>query len=68
VAKVIATVGRRVTPVPQPPTPGSPPRRCPDMSKATRLLGYQAKTTLEEGLEKTYAWYRARVFEPNHAG
>lgn len=59
--QIIKVVGRNVKIAPQPPTPGSPPRRCPDMQKATRLLGYSAKTGLAEGLERTYAWYRERV-------
>ena len=33
-------------------------RRVPDISKAKRLLGFTPKVTLEEGLRKTFDWYR----------
>jgi nucleoside-diphosphate-sugar epimerase len=39
--------------------PGSVARRCPDISKAKNELGYVPWVSLEEGLEKTVAWYRA---------
>lgn len=32
------------------------PRRVPDVSKAKRVLGWQANTSLEEGLKKTLDW------------
>lgn len=32
--------------------------RMPDISKARRLLGYEPKTGLEEGLERATEWYR----------
>ena len=59
---VIGTVGRELSIEPLPPTPGSPERRCPDMSKATRVTGYTAQVTLEEGIRSTYDWYLDRVF------
>lgn len=36
--------------------PGGTPRRCPDISKM-RSLGYQPGVLLDEGLERTTAWY-----------
>ena len=33
-------------------------RRVPDVSKALRLLGWQATTSLEEGLRKTVDWFK----------
>lgn len=36
-------------------------RRCPDISKARRLLGYAPRVNLDSGLEKTLAWYRSRL-------
>lgn len=60
---VVKTVGHdlavRATEV----TAGSPSRRCPDMSRMTGLTGITAKVSLEEGVARTYAWYRAHVFE-----
>ena len=35
--------------------------RIPDISKARRLLGYEPKVDLEEGLLRTIAWYRERL-------
>ena len=42
-----------------PTKPDGQPRRCLDTSRAKELLGFEARTTLEEGLERTIAWYRA---------
>jgi GDP-L-fucose synthase len=36
-------------------------RRCPDISKARRLIGYQPEVCMEEGLKKTIAWYQSRA-------
>ena len=60
---VVAAVGKRVEIVPGPDTPGSPPRRCPDMANTTRLTGYRASVELETGIGQTYDWYRHNVFE-----
>jgi dTDP-glucose 4,6-dehydratase len=35
-----------------------PKRRCPDISKAKRLLGWQPKVGLEEGLKRTVAYFK----------
>jgi GDP-L-fucose synthase len=37
--------------------PDGQPRRCLDVSKARDLLGFQATTSLVDGLDKTIAWY-----------
>jgi CDP-glucose 4,6-dehydratase len=34
-----------------------------DASKARRVLGWKARFTLEEGLQRTYGWYRAFLSE-----
>ena len=34
--------------------------RIPNVDKARTLLGFEAKVELDEGLEKTIAWYRAK--------
>jgi UDP-glucuronate decarboxylase len=41
-----------------PPRPDDPPRRRPDISKAKRLLGWEPRTSLREGLQKTIEWFR----------
>ncbi|MDW8434450.1 MAG: SDR family NAD-dependent epimerase/dehydratase, partial [Aquificaceae bacterium] len=35
-----------------------PPRRCPDIRKAQRLLGWSPSVSLEEGLRKTVDWFK----------
>jgi nucleoside-diphosphate-sugar epimerase len=35
--------------------------RVPDVKKAERLLGFRAQIDLEEGLQKTLAWYRQKL-------
>ena len=42
---------------PAPTYPGSVSRRCPDISKAKRELGYTPSISLEDGLTRTIAWY-----------
>jgi UDP-glucose 4-epimerase len=60
---VIATVGKRLSINPLPATAGSPPRRAPSMARCTALCDYWARITLEEGVQRTYDWYRAQIFE-----
>jgi UDP-glucose 4-epimerase len=48
---------------PGPLSPGSPPNRCPDMTKAVAKTGYQPQIALSEGIRRTFEWYRAQVFE-----
>ena len=40
-----------------PPRPEDPPRRRPDISKARKLLGWEPRTPLREGLRKTIEWF-----------
>lgn len=42
---------------------GGTPRRCPDITKMRRL-GYQPKILLDEGLQRTIAWYSMNQREP----
>jgi GDP-L-fucose synthase len=37
--------------------PDGQPRRCLDVTRAKKEMGFAAGTTLEEGLKKTIAWY-----------
>jgi GDP-L-fucose synthase len=41
-----------------PSRPDGQPRRCLDVTQAKKLFGFEAVTSLEEGLEETIAWYR----------
>ena len=38
--------------------PDDPKRRCPDTSKAARMLDWKAEIDLEEGLRKTIHWLK----------
>jgi UDP-glucose 4-epimerase len=63
VAEVVCrTVGKPLEIRPLPPTPGSPERRAPDLAAMSELTGYTPSVGLEEGVRRTYDWYRANVF------
>ena len=38
--------------------PDGQPRRCLDTQRAEREFGFRARTSFEEGLRHTVAWYR----------
>jgi UDP-glucuronate decarboxylase len=44
-----------------PPRPDDPPRRAADISKAKRLLNWEPKISLEEGLKKTIEWFKGVI-------
>ena len=44
--------------------PNGQPRRSLDPSRAKELFGFEARTPLREGLERTIAWYRSTVPAP----
>ena len=44
--------------------PNGQPRRSLDTSRARELFGFEARTPLREGLERTVAWYRSSVGVP----
>ena len=39
--------------------------RIPNVEKAREVLGFEAKVDLDEGLEKTIAWYREKTLSPS---
>ncbi len=41
-----------------PPRDDDPPRRCPDISRAKKLLEWFPKVSLEEGLKTTLRWFK----------
>jgi nucleoside-diphosphate-sugar epimerase len=45
-----------------PETPGSPARRCPDMSRTMALIGDRPMLDLKEGIQRTCKWYTDHVF------
>jgi GDP-L-fucose synthase len=44
--------------------PNGQPRRSVDATRARELFGFEARTPLREGLERTVAWYRENVLAP----
>jgi UDP-glucose 4-epimerase len=44
------------------------PRRCPDIAKASRLLGFSPEVALEEGLHRTIGWCRTHYHLRPHDG
>ena len=40
-----------------------PVQRCPNISRAEELLGWQARVPLEDGLRRTIAYFRERLYE-----
>jgi dTDP-glucose 4,6-dehydratase len=48
--------------VPLPPgREGDPSRRCPDISRARQILGWEPRVELGQGLPATVAWFRAQL-------
>ena len=44
-----------------PTKPDGQPRRCLDVSRATKMLGFTARTSLEDGLAETIAWFESHL-------
>jgi len=47
----------------QPLPKDDPKRRCPDMSKMEKLLGWQPRIEIEEGLTRTITWFRKKCLK-----
>jgi len=62
-ALLCRVVGRDLTIVAGDTAPGSPFRRCPDMSHTIATTGHEPAVDLESGARRTYDWYRTNVFE-----
>ena len=45
--------------------PSGATRRCPDISKPMRLIGYKPKVRLAEGLRETINWYKGHIASPS---
>jgi nucleoside-diphosphate-sugar epimerase len=65
--RIVAIAGRRVALEPGRATPGSPLRRCPDMTRTQAVTGFRPQIGLDRGLRETWAWYRAQLLEANEA-
>lgn len=56
-------VGKTLTFSQQPPTIGSPIRRCPDMNRTKKTIGTSSSINLKEGISLTYNWYNTHLFQ-----
>ncbi|HTQ78802.1 MAG TPA: NAD-dependent epimerase/dehydratase family protein [Thermoanaerobaculia bacterium] len=61
VQKIAAVLGRDIRIEELPDTPGSPARRCPDISLLTELTGFEPAVDLADGLRQTWDWYGPRL-------
>jgi UDP-glucuronate decarboxylase len=57
---VMKVAGKRVEIVHLPLPADDPRRRCPDITKARKTLGFEPKVALDEGIAATYEDFRAR--------
>jgi nucleoside-diphosphate-sugar epimerase len=57
--KIKKLVGSKSKIVFEPPLPDDPEQRRPDISKAKKLLKWQPKVSVDEGLRKTTEYYRS---------
>ncbi len=61
-AEVVADVGGVPLEIESHPLPqDDPTNRCPDITKARKLLGWEPKVGLREGLEETFAFFRQKT-------
>ncbi len=59
--KINAMTGNKAGIVFRPRPVDDPNRRCPDISKAKRLLGWEPRVGLDQGLEKTVAYFAEKI-------
>lgn len=62
---VLKVTGKHLVINAKPATVGSPARRCPSMRKTEECIGYTGKVNLEEGIRKTFRWYKEYIFDGN---
>jgi dTDP-glucose 4,6-dehydratase len=62
-AKSIVEMTATTTEIVYLPLPADDPaQRCPDLTRARQLLGWQPEVSLATGLQRTHEWYRAMNF------
>ena len=65
--RVRSLVGAQVPIVYRPLPQDDPKQRCPDISKARRILGWEPKVNLAQGLQLTYEYFRMKMAKPEPA-
>jgi len=65
--RVRALVGAKAPIVFRPLPQDDPKQRCPDITKARRVLNWEPKVKLEDGLKLTYEYFRQKVESPGRA-
>ncbi len=66
--RVRTLVGAKAPIVFRPLPQDDPKQRCPDITKARRILNWEPKVNLEEGLQITYDFFRQQVASIGRAG
>ncbi|MFQ5501223.1 MAG: UDP-glucuronic acid decarboxylase family protein [Phycisphaerae bacterium] len=61
VGAIGSALGKELDLVHEPLPQDDPVRRRPDLTRARKMLGYEPKVTLEDGIEKTIAYFRAAL-------
>ncbi|MBX9702045.1 MAG: SDR family oxidoreductase [Acetobacteraceae bacterium] len=61
---VLRLTGARAPLVTRPLPADDPMQRCPDITRARRLLGWEPTVALEDGLARTIAWFAAQLDQP----
>lgn len=61
VMQIADIMGKDISIISMPDTPGSVSRRCPDTGKIERITGFSAQIFLTEGLRRTYEWYKYKL-------
>jgi UDP-glucuronate 4-epimerase len=64
IAALERVTGKKAIRDAKPPQPGDVPLTWADVSKAGRLLGYQPRVSIEDGLRRFVEWYRST--DPSH--
>ena len=60
---VLRVAGHQPALEPVPAPTGSVARRCPDLTRLRALTGFEPTVSLEEGVRRTFAWYRNNYLE-----
>ena len=56
-------LGKEAKKVIKPKRPGDQLRTCANIDKARKILGYEPKTKVEDGLEAEIKWYKERIYK-----